>query len=75
MAPTRNAKAAGGRLDSGVASNDVPEPGRDGRADPAPSAAGRRLPDAFQGQNMTEAAIMDKSGSTPPNIGQLSQIR
>jgi hypothetical protein len=72
MAPTRNAKAAGGRLDSGIASKISPEPGHDGRAEPAPSVAGRRLPNAFQGQNMTEATMMDKSGNTPPNIGQLS---
>jgi hypothetical protein len=73
MAPTRNARIAGSRRDSGVASKISPVSGRDGRADPAPFA-GRRLPDPFEDQNMTEAAIMDKSGNTPPNIGQLSQI-
>jgi hypothetical protein len=68
MAPTRNAAAACGRLDSGAGSTDPPEPGHDGSVDPAPSFADPRLPGPFQ-ENMTEAAIMDKSGNTPPNIG------
>jgi hypothetical protein len=72
MAPTRNATAASGRLDSGDGSNDPPEPGLDGRVDPTPAPADRRLPGPFQRQNMTEAAIMDKSGNTPPNIGHFS---
>ena len=69
MAPTRNAKAACGRSNSGDSSSGPPEPGRNGRADPALSAAGRRFPGRFQGENMAEAVIMDKSGKTPPNIG------
>jgi hypothetical protein len=69
MAPIRNATAVCGRLDSGDGSNDSPEPGHDGRVDPVPVIADRRLPGPFQRQNMTEAAIMDKSGNTPPNIG------
>jgi len=72
MAPTRNAKAASGRLESGDVSNDSPEPGRDSRVDPAPTPADRRFPGPFQSQNMAEAAIMDKSGNTPPNIGHFS---
>jgi len=75
MAPTRNATAARGRLDSGDLSKDLPEPGRDGRTDPAPAPTDRRLPGPFQRQNMTEAAIMDKSGNKPPNIGHFPQIR
>jgi hypothetical protein len=69
MAPIRNATAACGRLDSGDASNSPPEPGRDGRVDPASLSADRRSPGPFQEENMTDAAIMDKSGNTPPNIG------
>jgi hypothetical protein len=69
MAPTRNATAVCGRLGSGDGSTDPPEPGHDGRVDPALSLAERRFPGLFQGQNMTEAAIMDKSGNTFPNIG------
>jgi hypothetical protein len=75
MAPIQNAKAARGRLDSGDASNDSPEAGRDGRVDTAPSWVARRLSGAFQGQNMTEAAIMDKSGKSAPNIGHFPEIR
>jgi hypothetical protein len=66
MAPTRNATAVRGRLESGDASTDSPESGRD---DPAPACADRRFPGPFQAQKMTEAAKMDKSGNTPPNIG------
>jgi len=72
MAPTRNATAARGRLESGDTSNVSPEPGRDGRVDPAAMLADRRFPGPFQPENMTEAAIMDKSGNTPPNIGHFS---
>jgi hypothetical protein len=72
MAPTRNATAARGRLESGDASIDSPEPSHDGRVDPAPAFADRRFPGPLQNQNMTEAAIMDKSGNTPPNIGHFS---
>jgi hypothetical protein len=75
MAPTRNAKAAHGRLESGDKSKNSPEPGRDGRVDPALSAADRPLPGSFRAQNMTEAAIMDKCGNTPPNIGHFPKIR
>jgi hypothetical protein len=69
MAPTRNATAACGRLGSGDASNSPPEPGRNGRVDPIPPSADRRFPGPFQEENMTDAALMDKSGNTPPNIG------
>jgi hypothetical protein len=72
MAPTRNATAARGRLDSGDLAIDSPEPRRDGRADPAPALADRRFPSPFQEVNMTEAAIIDKSGNTSPNIGHFS---
>jgi len=69
MAPTRDATVVCGRLESADGSNDPPDPGHDGRVDPASSLADRRLPGPFQGQNMIDAAIMDKSGNTPPNIG------
>jgi hypothetical protein len=71
MAPTRNATAARGRLESGDSAIDSPEPGRDGRVD-APALADRRFPGPFEEENMTEAAIMNKSGNTPPNIGHFS---
>jgi len=70
MAPT--AKAVSGPLASGGESICPPEPGRDGRVDPNTSFADRRFPGPFQGQNMTEAAIIDKSGTPPPNIGHFS---
>jgi hypothetical protein len=69
MAPTRNATAACGRLESGDASNSSPDPGGDGRDDPIAPAADRRFPGPFQEENITDAAIMDKSGNTPANIG------
>jgi hypothetical protein len=72
MALIRNATAARGRLESGDSSIDSPEPDRDGRVDPALMLADRRFPGPFQNQNMTEAAIMDKSGNTCPNIGHFS---
>jgi hypothetical protein len=69
MAPIRNATAACGRLESGDTSNGSPGPDRNGRVDPTPSYADRRFPDPLRNLNMTDAAIMDKSGNTPPNIG------
>jgi hypothetical protein len=69
MAPTRDATAAGARLESGDATICPPGPGRDGCVDPTPRSADRRLPGPLQEENITDAAIMDNSGDTPPNIG------
>jgi hypothetical protein len=69
MAPGRDATAACARRDSGDATNGLPEPGRDGRVDRTPGSADRDFPGPFQAEKTTDAAIMDKSGNTPPNIG------
>jgi hypothetical protein len=66
MALARNATAACARLESGDPTIGPPEPGRAGRAD---SLVDRRLPGPFQAEKIADAAIMDKSGNTPPNIG------
>src|SRR5262249_16703397 len=72
MAPT--AKAVSGPLASGGESKCPSESGRNGRVDPDNSFEDRWFPGPFQGQNKTEAAIIDKSGPKPPNIGHFSQI-
>jgi hypothetical protein len=63
MAPTRNATAVCARLESGDAAIGPPQPGR------ADSLVDRRLPGPFRAEKIADAAIMDKSGNTPPNIG------